>query len=136
VPESELDKFARLVKNSVANLIDPWHLTDTTQIDNYTTTFAEILNSAIQTAGRPDRGGGGKAPWWSAECEDAYRDHLTAQQNNLDNSTPLDSSTPLDNSIPLETREFLSTVRKAKREYWRHVIDGVSDNKSLYKVIG
>jgi hypothetical protein len=30
VPESELNKFSRLVKNSVANLTDPWHLTDTT----------------------------------------------------------------------------------------------------------
>jgi hypothetical protein len=97
---------------------------DTTQIDNYATTLAEILNSAIQTVGRPDRGGGGKAPWWSAECEDAYRDHLIARQNNLDNSTPL------------ETREFLSIVRKAKREYWRHVINRASDDKSLYKVIG
>src|SRR5436190_345969 len=124
VPEAELDKFARLVKNSMANLTDPWQLIDTAQIDNYTTMLAEILNSAIQTVGRPDRGGGGKAPWWSAECEDAYRDHLIARQNNLDHSTPF------------ETREFLSTVRKAKREYWRHIIDGVNDDKSLYKVIG
>lgn len=28
------------------------------------------------------------------------------------------------------------TVRKAKRNYWKHIIDGVSDDKSLYKVIG
>jgi hypothetical protein len=62
VPKPELNKFARLVKNSVANLIDPWHLTDTAQIDNYTTAFTEILNSAIQIVGRPDRSGGGKAP--------------------------------------------------------------------------
>jgi hypothetical protein len=62
IPESELDKFAGLVKNSIANLIDPWHLTDTTQIDNYTTTLAEVLNSAIQTVGRPDCSRGSKAP--------------------------------------------------------------------------
>jgi ribonuclease HI len=124
VPDSELDRFAGLVKNGVASLTDPWQLTDTTAIDNYATTLAEVLNSAIQTVGKPDRGGGGKAPWWSAECEVAYKDHLTAQQNNLDSVAPL------------ETREFLSTVRRAKREYWRHVIDGVSDDKSLYKVIG
>ena len=136
VPESELDKFAGLVKNSVANLINPWHLTDTTQIDKYAITLAEIFNSAIQTVGRPDRCGGNKAPWWSAECENAYRDHLIARQNILDNSTSLDTSTPLDNNTLLETREFLSTVRKAKREYWRHIINGVSDDKSLYKVIG
>ena len=104
VPESELNKFAGLVKNSVANLTDPWHLTDTTQIDNYAITLAEILNSAVQTVGRPNRGGGCKAPWWSAECEDTYRDHLIARQNNLDNNTPL------------KTKEFLSTVRKAKRD--------------------
>jgi hypothetical protein len=41
----------------------------------------------------------------------------------------------LDNSIPLETREFLSTVCKAKREYWRYIIDRVSNDKLLYKVI-
>jgi hypothetical protein len=54
----------------------------------------------------------------------------------LNNSTSLDTSTPSDNNTLLETREFLSTVRKAKREYWRHIINGVSDDKSLYKVIG
>ena len=35
-----------------------------------------------------------------------------------------------------EKRHFLSTVRKAKREYWRKVIDEAKDDVALYKVIG
>ena len=56
------------------------------------------------------------------ECEDAYRDYLQAQE-------------PMANRPSLLTREFYTIVRKAKREYWKHIINSVSDDKLLYKVI-
>jgi hypothetical protein len=39
-----------------------------------------------------------------------------------------------DRSVP-ETKEFSSIVWRAKRNYWKHIIDRISDDKSLYKVI-
>lgn len=37
--------------------------------------------------------------------------------------------------MPLETREFLTTVRQAKQEYWKHRINNIKDDKALYKII-
>jgi len=33
-------------------------------------------------------------------------------------------------------KEFLRTVRNAKRQYWRDVIDGVETDAQLYKIVG
>ena len=123
IPESELGTFAGLVQNGVAQLPNPWTLTEPAQIDSFAQTLAAIFSSSIETAGKADRGGGCPAPWWTLECEEAYQQHLLARQTARD-------------SPARETREFQSTVRKAKREYWKHVINGVKDDKSLYKVVG
>jgi hypothetical protein len=37
--------------------------------------------------------------------------------------------------VPPETREFLTTVHQAKRQYWKHQINNVKDDKALYKII-
>ena len=42
----------------------------------------------------------------------------------------------LSDDLTLEKKHFLTTVRKAKKEYWRRIIDGAKDDTSLYKVIG
>jgi ribonuclease HI len=123
VPDTELDKFAGLVEIGVARLADPWLLTDTEDIDSYVASLAEVLSSSIQAVGKPDRGGGSPAPWWTPECQEAYREHLATRSRNDDGPT-------------METREFHAIVRKAKKDYWKHIINGVSDDKSLYKVIG
>lgn len=101
----------------------PMGPTSTNQIDALATTLADIFATAIQTAGKPDRGGGCPAPWWTAECEAGFRLHLAARH----------STRPTE--VPLETREFLTTVRRAKREYWKHQISNIKDDKALYKII-
>jgi hypothetical protein len=124
IPEADLPKFAGLVKNGISKLPDFQHITNTDQVDYFALALAEVFRTSIQTAGKPDRRGGSPAPWWTSECQDTYSRHLAARKmNTTDGPTP-------------ETREFYSTVRKAKRNYWKHIIDGVSDDKSLYKVIG
>ena len=123
IPAVELPKFSGLVCNSIAQLDDPWALATTNQIDTFATTLADIFTTAIQTAGKPDRGGGCPAPWWTPECEAGFRLHLAARRSTLPTE------------VPLETREFLTTVRRAKREYWKHQISNIKDDKALYKII-
>jgi hypothetical protein len=57
VQNSELGKFAGLVKNSIARLANPWDPTNTTQIDDFAEAIGEVFDSAIQVVGKPDRGG-------------------------------------------------------------------------------
>ena len=128
VPETELDKFAGLVKNGVAQLPDICQVADTAQIDNFVDKLTSVLGSAIETAGKPNRASGKSAPWWTPECQTAYKAHLAARVRTFD---PDDDGGPT-----AEHREFLSIVKRAKRDYWKHRINGVSDDKSLYQVIG
>ena len=124
IPECELPKFAGLITNGTAKLPDPWGITSTEQVDSYMEAIAEVFTSSIRTTGKPDRGQGNPAAWWTPECEEAHQQHLSVR-NRVSTG-----------EIPRETREFLTTVRKAKREYWKKRINGVNDDKSLYKVIG
>ena len=62
IPETELPKFSGLVCNGISQLDDPWAPASTNQIDTYATILADIFATAIQTARKPDRGGGCPAP--------------------------------------------------------------------------
>jgi hypothetical protein len=63
VPEAELGKLARLVRNGIARLTNPWEITNIAQIDNFAEALAGVFTSAIQVVGKPGRGGGTPAPW-------------------------------------------------------------------------
>ncbi|RAL61911.1 hypothetical protein DID88_002400 [Monilinia fructigena] len=68
IPESQLGKFADLVHLGVSGLPDARHLSDAEGIEHFVQLFTSILDSAIRTAGKPDRGRGRAAPWWTQEC--------------------------------------------------------------------
>ncbi len=68
VSEAELGKLAKLVRNGIARLTNPWEITNVAQIDNFVEALAGVFTSAIQVAGKLDRGGGTPAPWWTPEC--------------------------------------------------------------------
>ena len=36
----------------------------------------------------------------------------------------------------MEEKEYITTVRKAKKEYWRRAIDNISDDKGLWDLVG
>ncbi|RAL64199.1 hypothetical protein DID88_002091 [Monilinia fructigena] len=58
------------------------------------------------------------APWWTNESASAYSLYKRSGKT-------------------LEDRKrMLSATRKAKREYWRRLIDSASDDADLYKVVG
>ena len=122
IPEENLGKFAALVEIGMSRLSPLNNLQARKDIDDYTKALTDMFDSAIKTAGKPDRGKGHAAPWWTDECQEAYREHLNTRGQ--------------DRKVSETTRTFYATVRKAKRDYWQHVIDNVTDDKSLYKVIG
>lgn len=122
VTESDLPKLAGLVEVGMAALGSPRDLCTEIELDNYAKALAEIFSTAIETVGKVDRGGGNPATWWTQECRDAHRAYLATK--------------PADGETTLEKRNFLTVVRRAKREYWRKIIDGAIDDAALYKVIG
>lgn len=122
VKESDLPRFTGLVDIGARALADPWRIATIEDLESLTIALENVFKIAIQTIGSPDRGGGSPAPWWTQECKDAYKAYLSTRQSG--------------NGPTLEKRNFLSVVRRAKKEYWRHRIDNASSDTELYKIIG
>ena len=123
VPETSIPKFTGLVEIGVQSIPNPLAAQDTAQLDQYVTLLTETIQHSIQTAGKPDYKEGRAAPWWTTDCKVAYQRHKRAKKR-------CSSSSLLE-----ETRIFKTTVRQAKRQYWRHVIDNAKDGKELFRVI-
>src|SRR6195952_2234369 len=124
VPDSELSKFAGLMQVGLTRLPDPATLTTAVELDEYAAALASVFQESITTAGKPPQDGLQATPWWTDECQEARDRHLRARR------------VVYDGEIPEETRQFLATVRKAKRNYWRELINGIDSDEKLYKVMG
>ena len=122
LPESSLHKFAGLVELGVAHLPSPLQAADTAQLEQLAAALTAAIQDAMQTAGKVGRKGRA-APWWTPDCQAAHREHLRAREVS-------------EAGVPDATRHFLTTVRNAKRAYWRNIIDGVKDDRDLYRVVG
>ena len=122
VTEANLGKFIGLVEIGVLALRDPWSVTCEEEANAYAKALAGVFKAAIEGAGQIDKGDSRPALWWTQECKDAYKTYLASRQ--------------LSDTLTPEKKDFLTTVRKAKREYWRRIIDNAKDDTALYKVIG
>lgn len=119
--EADLPKFVGLVEIGVTTLPDLKDLKTKDELEAFTKALADSFKIAIESSGRPDRGGGKPASWWTPACYTAHKAYLAARK--------------LDPGLTLEKRNFLTLVRKAKREYWRNMINNASDDRALYKII-
>jgi hypothetical protein len=122
VTEANLGKFIGLVEIGVLALRDPWSVTCEEEANAYAKALAGVFKAAIEGAGQIDKGDSRPALWWTQECKDAYKTYLASRQ--------------LSDTLTPEKKDFLTTVRKAKREYWRRIIDNAKDDTALHKVIG
>jgi hypothetical protein len=123
VPEVHLHKFAGLAELNIQGMPLPSLGQDSAQLDDCVSALSTALTNAIETAGKPERETGHSAPWWSKECSKAYHCHLRSRSTQ--GQPPSDA-----------TKESLTEVRNAKRAYWRDRIDGIQDDKALYKLVG
>ncbi|RAL58059.1 hypothetical protein DID88_009667 [Monilinia fructigena] len=64
-----------------------------------------------------------KAPWWTPACAELHAGYASARRR----AAPEQER---------KRRDMLSTIRNAKRDYWRRVIDSAADDADLYKVVG
>jgi hypothetical protein len=122
VLERHLERFTRLVGLNVIGIGDPAKARNQSQLQTIVQDLTQAIEGAIQTAGVREREQTQSAPWWTTECQTAYRQHL---RDHAGIGTP-----PTD-----ATREFLRTVRRAKKAYWRDRIDGIKTDSDLYSLV-
>ncbi|KJZ68987.1 hypothetical protein HIM_11628 [Hirsutella minnesotensis 3608] len=120
--DDELKRFKELVAAGACEI--PTDTATASQLDALAAALVDLLQSAARSAGRPVRKGTRSAPWWTDECAEAAAEYRAIRR-----SLPLGFS----QEIQLARRDFQRVVRRAKRQYWRNLIDGFSDSASIYK---
>ncbi|KID59415.1 reverse transcriptase, partial [Metarhizium hybridum] len=122
--EEELKRFKELVVAGACRI--PMDTATASQLDTLAAALVDLLQSAARAAGRPVRKGTRSAPWWTDECAEAAAGYRAMRR-----ILPLGFS----QEAQLARREFQRVVRRAKRQYWRNLIDGFSDSASVYKAV-
>ncbi|RAL66944.1 hypothetical protein DID88_007726 [Monilinia fructigena] len=118
VTEDGLYTFASLIESGAYWLPKVRHIASDVELETATEQLTDLFQRAIRTAGRPASDRARSAPWWTNESASAYSLYKRSGKT-------------------LEDRKrMLSVMCKAKREYWRRLIDSASDDADLYKVVG
>lgn len=123
IKEVDLPRLDGLMANQLAHLNDV-NIQTTTEIETHVSELANALDKAIRAIGKIDRKVGKASPWWTDECREAHRAHIEARRG----SDPERKTNA--------THLLQKVVRQAKRSYWAMRLDGVKDDKELYRVMG
>ncbi|RAL59631.1 hypothetical protein DID88_006490 [Monilinia fructigena] len=118
VTEDGLYTFASLIESETYWLLKVMYIASDVELETATEQFTDLFQRAIRTAGLPASDQTRSAPWWINESVSAYSLYKRSGK------------------IVEDRKRIFSATHKAKREYWRRLIDSVSDNADLYKVIG
>ncbi|RAL60424.1 hypothetical protein DID88_000199 [Monilinia fructigena] len=114
VTEDGLYTFASLIESGAYWLPKVRHIASDVELETATEQLTDLFQRAIRTAGRPASDRARSAPWWTNESASAYSLYKRSGKT-------------------LEDRKrMLSATRKAKREYWRRLIDSARRMMRIY----
>ncbi|KAG7403623.1 putative AC transposase [Fusarium oxysporum f. sp. rapae] len=122
--EDEVKRFVEIVELGATEI----PVTDSTpkELDELASSLVNLLTSAVKAAGRPARKGGRPAPWWTEECADAAAAFQAVRR-----TYPLG----FNQDVQTAKRDFHRVVRRAKRKYWRDLIDSFSSSSAVFKAV-
>ncbi|KAJ0126813.1 hypothetical protein HZ326_30083 [Fusarium oxysporum f. sp. albedinis] len=122
--EDELKRFVEIVELGATEI--PMTHSTPAELDELASALVNLLTSAAKASGRPARKGGRPAPWWTEECADA-----AATFRAIRRSYPLG----FNQDVQMAKRDFHRVVRRAKRKYWRNLIDSFSSSSAVFKAV-
>ncbi|PWI64394.1 hypothetical protein PCL_10507 [Purpureocillium lilacinum] len=114
-----------LVVNGVTLSIIPQATTTAADLDQLADAIIDLIQSAARAAGRRSQCRPRKAPWWNEECAASV-----AELRCIRRAFPLG----FNRDVQLARRDLRRMVRRAKRAYWRELIDGVRSDKDVFKI--
>ncbi|EXU95295.1 exonuclease-endonuclease-phosphatase family protein [Metarhizium robertsii] len=122
--EEELQRFKELVEAGVCSL--PAAATTASELETLAESLVNLLHSSAKAAGRPVRKGTRSAPWWTDECAESAAEYRAVRR-----IFPMG----FNEEVQAARKAFQNVVRRAKRQYWRNLIDGFSDSAAVYKAL-
>ncbi|PWI64963.1 hypothetical protein PCL_08414 [Purpureocillium lilacinum] len=121
--DEELKRFTELVVSGAT--IIPQAATTAADLDRLADAIIDLIQSAARAAGRRSQRRPRKAPWWNEECAASV-----AELRCVRRAFPLG----FNRDVQLARRDLRRVVRRAKRAYWRELIDGVRSDKDVFKI--
>ncbi|OAQ65636.1 endonuclease/reverse transcriptase [Purpureocillium lilacinum] len=121
--DEELKRFTELVVSGAT--IIPQAATTVADLDRLADAIIDLIQSAARAAGRRSQRRPRKAPWWNEECAASV-----AELRCVRRAFPLG----FNRDVQLARRDLRRVVRRAKRAYWRELIDGVRSDKDVFKI--
>jgi hypothetical protein len=122
--EDELKRFVEIVELGATDI--PLADSTPTELDELASSLVNLLTSEAKAAGRPARKGGRPVPWWTEECACA-----AAAFRAIRSSYPLG----FNQDIQIAKRDLHRVVRRAKRQYWRNLINSFSSSGAVLKAV-
>ncbi|KAK7592656.1 hypothetical protein V3481_007266 [Fusarium oxysporum f. sp. vasinfectum] len=122
--DDELKRFVEIVE--LGSTAIPVAASSPLELDKLASTLVSLLQSAAKAAGRPARKGARNAPWWTEECALAAAGYRAIRR-----LYPLG----FNQEVQIAKRDFHRVVRRAKRLYWRNLINSFSDSSSVFKAV-
>lgn len=122
--DDELARFAEMVDSGATAI--PAAASSPQELDSLALALVDLLQLAAKVAGRPVRKGARSAPWWTEECALAAAEYRAIRR-----LYPLG----FNQEVQLAKRDFQKVVRRAKRLYWRDLIDSFSDSASIFRAV-
>ncbi|KAL9572136.1 hypothetical protein ACKAV7_003714 [Fusarium commune] len=122
--DDELKRFVEIVE--LGSTAIPVAASSPLELDKLASTLVSLLQSAAKAAGRPARKGARNAPWWTEECALAAAGYRAIRR-----LFPLG----FNQEVQIAKRDFHRVVRRAKRLYWRNLINSFSDSSSVFKAV-
>ncbi|KAM4058241.1 endonuclease-reverse transcriptase domain-containing protein [Hirsutella rhossiliensis] len=122
--DDELARFAEMVDSGAIAI--PAAASSPQELDSLALALADLLQLAAKAAGRPVRKGARSAPWWTEECALAAAEYRAIRR-----VYPLG----FNQEVQSAKRDFQKVARRAKRLYWRNLIDSFTDSASVFKAV-
>ncbi|PWI64416.1 hypothetical protein PCL_10484 [Purpureocillium lilacinum] len=116
--DEELKRFTELVVSGAT--IIPQAATTAADLDRLADAIIDLIQTAARATGRRSQRRPRKAPWWNEECAASV-----AELRCVRRAFPLG----FNRDVQLARRDLRRVVRRAKRAYWRDLIDGVQSDK-------
>ncbi|KAJ3455198.1 hypothetical protein MRS44_013798 [Fusarium solani] len=122
--DDELKRFVEIVELGATRI--PLANSTPADLDELASALVNLLMSAAKAAGRPSRKSTRSAPWWTEECVGA-----AAAFRAIRRLYPRG----FNQDVQIAKRDLHRVVRRAKRKYWRNLIDSFSDSSAVFKAV-
>lgn len=122
--DDELKRFAEIVELGATAI--PLESSTPADLDELASALVNLLMSAAKAAGRPLWRSSRSAPWWTEECVGAAAAFRAVRRL---------YPRGFNQDVQIANRDLHRVVRRAKRQYWRNLVDSFSDSSAVFKAV-